>query len=273
MPESSEKELAVLSIATNGYLIYYESLLESYKRKAENISSIEFHIFTDDIVEARRILIKFSEISLVIHEIESYKWPEATLLRYRIYKNELDSINAKYLMHLDSDMLFKEDIERRFNEMFFSNGMSLVKHPGFYRENNLKIVERVLCHPKRTIADFFNRVKMGGLGSWETNRKSTAYVRRSKRRTYYCGGAWIGEKSSFKQFIVTNAANVDRDLERGYIAKWHDESHLNHWATMNTFKELKPNYCFDATYPNLKKLCPVIEAVNKSLSDPSWGRK
>ena len=49
------------------------------------------------------------------------------------------------------------------------------------------------------------------------------------------------------------AERVTKDLEKGVIAEWHDESHLNRYLIDNPADvTLSPNYCFDEQFLNKK---------------------
>jgi hypothetical protein len=106
--------------------------------------------------------------------------------------------------------------------------------------------------------------RVGALGSWESSKASNAYVPRLKRKTYFCGGIWLGNKEVFLEFCELLKKRVNDDLERNIIAIWHDESHLNWWAANNPFTLQSPKYCFDPTYKQLSHLSEIIRAVDKS---------
>jgi hypothetical protein len=73
-----------------------------------------------------------------------------------------------------------------------------VQHPGFYR----------------------------GGGSWETNNWSQAYVYPPARKYYLAGGFQGGAK--YYKFCLAIKKGIDKDIESGHIAVWHDESYWNH---------------------------------------------
>jgi hypothetical protein len=103
----------------------------------------------------------------------------------------------------------------------------------------------------------------GGLGSWEQNPDSTAFVDRSERNNYVCGGTWIATREEFINMVQELDTQVAIDESRGVLATWHDESHLNKWASKNSHIILNPEFCYDASYPQLSKIIPVITAVDK----------
>jgi hypothetical protein len=90
-------------------------------------------------------------------------------------------------------------------------------------------------------------------------------VARRNRKNYYCGGIWLGKKESVLDFAHNLYINVSKDYENDVTAVWHDESHLNRWASENVFKEHNPSYCFAEGYKNLDGLVGKITAVEKSI--------
>ena len=101
------------------------------------------------------------------------------------------------------------------------------------------------------------------MGSWESNASSSAFVTRKSRTQYFCGGTWFGKRGSILDLLNILSKQVESDLQNNLIANWHDESHLNRWSTENSHGIENPELCFDATYPQLRRLRPVITAVRK----------
>ena len=89
-------------------------------------------------------------------------------------------------MHLDADMLVRADFLKtiEFNELI--GGIGLVAHPGFWRPKRAR-GRMYLQNPKMLISDIRRLITYGSLGSWETRKQSSAYVRRSNRQRYVCG--------------------------------------------------------------------------------------
>ena len=75
----------------------------------------------------------------------------------------------------------------------------------------------------------------------------------------------MGERYAFKNLISTLAQNTQSDLEAGYIARWHDESHLSWWASHFEHETLSSEYCFDESKKNVLGLNPRIIAVHKKV--------
>lgn len=266
MMTSHEPKLAIFSIATNRYLNYYIDLINSYSRKCDHGLNVEFHLFTDQDEKAQAIFLNYPWVKISTHKIDPYTWPAATLLRYKIYLEEFDRIQADYFMHLDADMLFLSDIGPHLEDIFIEDSMFLVRHPGFYRPTGFKYLKFALSRPHIAVKDLSRKIRDGGVGAWEKNKSSSSFVNRSSRKKYYCGGTWIGSSRAFKDFLEVNTKNVDLDRRQGVMAVWHDESHLNKWAANNTFIELGPAFCYEPTYRQLESIKPIIMAVDKKDS-------
>ncbi len=258
--------LGVLSIATNDYLKYWFEMAKSLDLNTQEDNKVFLHLFTDQPTKARRLASVLRHCQVGIYEIPSFGWPDATLLRYRIFEREIENFTQDILMYLDADMLVSTNLVAELKQMIDMNKVSLVCHPGFWREKGLK--RRTLLYiknPKLAIADLRMKIAHGGIGSWERRKVSTAFVPRSKRKFYVCGGTWLGPNTLVKQLISSLSRQVDKDESNSVMAVWHDESHLNSWASKNEYKILSPRYCHDATYIQLKNLEPAITAVNKAI--------
>jgi lipopolysaccharide biosynthesis glycosyltransferase len=257
-----KKSLGIVTIATNKYLGYWEELVLSFDNTNLNLD-VNFHVFTDRVLEANEFHRKIPNKNILIHEISNYGWPNATLLRYEIINKFSDSLDEEYLMHLDADMLFTPDFSSIFNGINMGNYMNFVLHPGFYRnkgnyKNNLSL-ERIV----QKLKDIKLLVTLGGIGAWETRKTSSAFVPRGLRKKYFCGATWFGDRTSFMNFTKKMEKQVSNDFEKGVIAIWHDESHLNSFTAKNDFKELSPTFCFDELSMKSSGIKPAIIAVRK----------
>ena len=109
------------------------------------------------------------------------------------------------------------------------------------------------------------KAKFGGLGTWERNELSRAFVPRSLRKNYVCGGAWLGKNSEILNLCKILSSRINEDLGQNIVAVFHDESHLNWYQANNNFSLLSPELCFDPSYPQLSALTPKILAVDKNV--------
>lgn len=262
---SNNPSIGILSIATNKYRKYWITMVESAAMNLPNKSTITFHLFTDDINECKKAIGKFQSFQFKFYSIPSFGWPEATLLRYKIYSESVEHFNETILMHLDADMLIQGDFSAIFNEKNFFDGIGLVMHPGYFRPDGRKLLKLYMRQPRLLVRDIRTKIIHGALGSWESNKSSEAFVPKRARRIYFCGGVWFGFNQAFKELVTSLNVQVENDSISGIMAIWHDESHLNAWATTNPHTNFPPSLCFDETYENLSGLPNIITAVDKGI--------
>ena len=260
--------LGIVSIATRTYLRFWKAQAASIDRHTQIANALCLYLFTDKVQEAEEFSQTLRNVRVKVFEIPSLGWPDATLLRYRIICQAKEALESEdLLMYLDADMLVVDALD--VNEMWASSalGMALVRHPGFCRPKGLSGIVTYLKHPKVLLGDLLMMVTRGGLGTWETRPISAAYVQRSNRKSYYCGGIWWGSSEIFLKFAKDLRNSVDIDIGRGLTAVFHDESHLNMWAVNNPHSAESPAYCFVDSFPWLQNLNPKIKAVDKGIVD------
>ena len=261
------KSIGVLSIATNIYINYWRDMAYSFDACAQESDGVVLHVFTNQVNEVEQIRKDLKNVSVVAHKIPNYKWPEATLLRYQIFDAAAEDLSEGLLMHLDADMIINRSPLETIYKASATSSICLVSHPGFWRPKGF--VQKAKFY-RKNVAVLLNDLRMkfivGGLGSWETNKQSTAFVQRRFRREYVCGGTWFGERQSFLKMVSELSRNVTADLEQNRIAVWHDESHLNSWASQNAHITLEPEFCYVETYPQVEGLIATITAVDKTIA-------
>lgn len=261
---SPTASVGVVSVATNIYLSYWKEMARSADAKLGPGRSLTLHVFTDQPVDALSFQPGLKRAKIVAHKVPSFGWPEATLLRYKMFSEAADYLSQDLLMHLDADMLVVRDVDLDFAFADSSERMLLVAHPGFWRPPaRSKKIKLYAANPNLAMRDIKRMVATGGLGTWEERPESTAYVPRHLRKTYVCGGTWMGTRGQFHQTLDELATCVDFDLERGIVAVWHDESHLNRWASYNPHQLLSPAYCYAQGRKHLSGISELIRAVDK----------
>lgn len=259
--EIKKRSFGILTIATNIYIDYWMSMATSVEDSLEDDDFVISYVFTDQVDLANDFASKLRKLRVVVTRIEPYGWPDATLLRYEIFSKHSHLFTTDCLMYLDADMLICKNFINFFDLQCQGSDVIGVLHPGYWRPSRKVIF--YLNNPKMIIGDVRQFFKIGGIGSWETNHKSLAFVKRRLRRQYYCGGVWLGQTHSVLQMINVLSKRVNMDLRNGIIAKWHDESHLNYWFANNPHQTLGPEFCFVKEYVYLQSLEPVIIAVTK----------
>jgi hypothetical protein len=256
--------IGILTVATNRYIEYWKVMVLSVQENLFPCHDLTFYVFTDQTKNLADFSNLNPQLDLKILGIEPLGWPEATLLRYEIYERYSDSYTEDFLMHLDADMIATSSAESIFLGENWSSGMMFVAHPGYWREPSKRArLAMYFKTPELAIRDLYRYLRLGAIGAWETNDKSMAHVPRERRKNYACGGIWLGERGPFLGFITKMASHVRTDLSIGYIAKWHDESHLNWWVSTNQNKLQPPNLCHDNSFKNLRNIEGIITAVRK----------
>ena len=243
-------------IATNNYINRWKTVAQDLEDHAyKGIGSVTIHLFTNEIIAARDFAKNnLKRINLMVHEVKAWGWPEATLLRYEFFSEASDQLNSDFLVYLDSDMRVVDDFGAITKQLLSGKGIGVVRHPGYFILNKWKRIKEYISTPSLAISDIKLGLRnSGSLGAWETNKLSRAFVPRSLRRTYVHGAIWFGYRDDFLRLCKTLAENTRIDLEKGVIAKWHDESHLNSFITKNRHKIFDNRLSFVFGYSQLEE--------------------
>jgi histo-blood group ABO system transferase len=139
------------------------------------------------------------------------------MMRLSMYDMHSDLLSQMdYLFATDADMLFVDTV----GDEILSDRVA-TQHPGF----------------------------VGKRGTYETNRISTAYVGPQEGQYYFAGGFNGGSSKEFLKMVHTITENIKKDLEKGFIAVWHDESHINRYFINNPpTLILSPSYCYPESW-------------------------
>ena len=236
----------------------------SFKTNYEGDHEVTFHVFSDQTEKISELKNVLKNTDIVHHKIPAYGWPDATLLRYEVISEAYKILNEDILVHIDADMIFEGNPVDLFRAVI-NEKMLFVQHPGFYRPHGRIEKVKYYFSFRSLIRDLYLIISNGGIGAWEKRKASSAYIPRKFRRQYFCGAVWAGKNRVVKEFCLEASRRTKKDLSNNLVARWHDESHLNRYAINHPIIFLDPRFCFDETYPQLKKLNPVIVAVDKSI--------
>jgi hypothetical protein len=265
MTIKDSSSIGVMTVATNLYLDYWKDLVTSAESVSLKSDLVKFFVFTDSSKSVQDFARGLRNVEVYAIEIPPYRWPEATLLRYKVFLENFEKLDVDILIHLDADMTINANPWRRIRKDLERVNVCLVRHPGFWRPRLFARMVVYLRNPSLLAADIKQKILVGGLGAWEDEVESEAFVPRMHRRKYFCGGVWFGRRENIHALLSELSTATENDLNKGIVAVWHDESHLNRWAGQNTFGEECPEMCFDETYSQLQGLSPVITAVRKTL--------
>ena len=185
-------------------------------------------------------------------------FPQSTLQRYRMFYEQAGKlVNFDQVFYCDIDMTFVAPVTKTD---IYSPGITATRHPGFM---------------------VYDRLDESGVpvsihGTPEYDPRSTAALPLDADNRYYCGGFNGGDAQTFLAMSDTLRRNIDADTARGFIAKWNDESHLNHYLYHNPpAKVLTPSFCYPEDYRGQwgwppQQYSPILIALNKAK--PIWSR-
>jgi len=152
-------------------------------------------------------------------------WPYVTLMRYHTMLGQREWLSAhSHIFYLDIDM----EVVGPGGEEILSDGITGTIHTSFI------LSKGTYCTP-------------------EENPRSTACLSKKDIRKMYTGCFVGGESKAFLSMCETISKNTDIDNANGFIAVWHDESHLNRYLYDHPpTKELGEDYNAWNRKPNTK---------------------
>ena len=148
----SVNSIGIASVATNKYLDFYFDLVKSFKDNCLQFSEITFYLFTDRSMEANTRAKENSFSNIVVIEIPSLGWPDASLMRYNIFYENREIFDTDILVYLDSDMLVIQNPVAQF--VLADQIMTFIRHPGYYYEFSMRFFRYTLKNPKKVASLF-----------------------------------------------------------------------------------------------------------------------
>jgi hypothetical protein len=198
-------KIAFVVTATGAYFDhFFDDLARSILERAFPSHQVSVLCLTDRSLPARAG-VRFARI-------ERLGWPFDSLLKFHRLREAYPAIDADFLFCVDADML----VVGEFDAAILGSPLCAVVHPSFY-----------------------NRTSRA---TFETDPISTAFVPKERRRCYYQGCLFGGQRHALASMIDAIALSIEADLSRAVIAVWHDESHLNKFASENAILALDPGY-------------------------------
>ena len=211
--------IGILYICTGRYSMFWGKFYKSAERYlTQGYPCIrEYYVFTD------APSVYGEKENGHIHRIyqENLGWPRNTLMRFHMFlriKEQLER-ETDYLYFFNANMQFRVPVGKEFLPDDLSNGLVGCIHPGYCKNTNLEF-------------------------AYDRNPVSTAYIPIGAGEFYYAGGLNGGTTEAFLKMSETIRDNINKDDEKGVIALWHDESHINRYFLDNPPKRLSPAYCY-----------------------------
>lgn len=206
--------IAILYICTGEYYVFWEKFYESFEKYFLTDCPKRYFVFTD----YSKDYFKGGNIEVIYQR--QLGWPFDTLLRFEMFSNIIDRLEKyDYIFFMNANMQCVTSLSP--DEFLPQNeGLIFVKHPGFWNKNR----------------DSY---------TYESNPKSTAYIKKNEGKYYVCGGVNGGKSAEYIKLIKEIKEKVQKDLDNEIIAVWHDESHLNRYLIDHSgYKILGPEYCY-----------------------------
>lgn len=207
-------KIGILYICTGKYDVFWQGFYESAEKYLMPNTEKHYFVFTDS---------EQIQSTDKIHKIyqERLGWPKDTLMRFHLFLNIEDDLKRMdYLFFFNANYTFVKPItENEILPTEKDNFLTGQIHPVAY-------------HKKRKDYDY------------ETNKNSTAYINKNSGNFYFAGGLLGGRTAEFLKLSHTLKENIDKDEEVNFIAKWHDESHINKYFSEIEPKKLHPGYCY-----------------------------
>jgi histo-blood group ABO system transferase len=225
-------KICILTIATNKYIQFVEKLYDTIEENFLNGHEINGLIFTNHECETSDNI----KISQIGHE----PWPIPTLKRYNYFVQEKEHIlKYDYCFYLDADMR----IDSKVGDEVLGDLVATI-------------------HPYK----FFEKPEQF---SYERRPESLAYIPVGEGKHYFAGGFNGGKTEKFIEMSEVIADRVNKDMENGIIAVWHDESHMNRYLIDNPPTTiLNPSYCFAEEFIGTEyPFDPKIIALKKNHNE------
>lgn len=252
----SMKSIGILYIATGPYITFWEAFYKSFENFFLKNTEKHYYIFTD------KSEFYGSDNPRVHKTYQKFQpWPIPTLLKFQTFleiKDEL--LKHDYLYQSNGPVICVKEVKE---EDFLpredcGEKMMFTLHPGYYNKKNM----------------YF---------PYERRRESLAYVPYNCGKEYVFGAMNGGVASDYIEFAEMLNERIVDDLNRGIIAEWHDESHINCMLTkMNNYRLLPMSYAyppsFDVPAEKIvvcldKRNNPVLESIKDKKVFEFKGRK
>lgn len=202
--------IAILYICTGKYNQFFEGFYKSAEKYLLNGHDKTYFVWTDDDSIAEGL----SNVRIYHKRCEGF--PKDSLFRFEMFLQAEDELKQfDYIYFINSNAEFRSNV-----------GVELLPDDSGLAMG--RWTKRDSQHPM-----FY---------PYERRKKSFAYVAPYKPPyIYFMGGLNGGKSDVYLNMIRTLATNIRDDYERGIIAKFHDESHINAYMRTHRGKVL-PTY-------------------------------
>ncbi len=228
--EKSPK-VAVLYICTGEYIYFWKKFYYSMRKFFLPGADVHYYVFTD----AEKVV---GEKKENVHRVfqKQLGWPYDTLRRFEMFlgiEEELQQYD--YLFFFNSNIVVKKKIQKEDFLPTPKERLVFTKHPGFYAKDNTEF-------------------------TYERNPESLAYIPEGEGNVYVAGGLNGGETKAFLEMAKELQRRIKLDEEKGIIAIYHDESHINRYVyELEDYKLLHPGYLYPEDWKMpFQKVCFLL---------------
>lgn len=210
---SNKPKIGILYICTGRYSSFWEGFYHSAQEFMFNGADLRFYVFTDN----ESLLRSYIPNVMFIYS-KAEPWPFPTLMRFRTFLAQEAKYDVDYLLFCNANLRVTSSIN--ISDVFGDSELFATVHPGY-------------------------EGKITSSFPYELNSKSRAYTE-IRAPDYVCGGFNGGKKSAFLGLCSTLNDRIQKDLDEGIIAIWHDETHFNRYYAENIckFNLITADYCF-----------------------------
>lgn len=212
------KSIGILYICTGPYCLFWEDFYNTFEKNFLPGFEKKYFVFTD-----ADYIYKEELPNVIRYETKPQPWPLITLLRFATFLSIEDEIKkCDYLMFSNANIVCEKTVDASeiLPRESYGETLFVTAHPGYFKKNKAE-------YP------------------YEHDKKSLAYIPWNLGNTYVIGAFFGGTSKAFIGLSKTLRKNIEEDLKRNVIAKWHDESHLNRYIVNRyDIRVLPPEYCY-----------------------------
>jgi len=229
-------KIAILYICTGRYAQFFDGFYESAEKFLLPGMEKRYFVFTD-----QEQLTTAENVELLIRPCRGF--PEDSLFRFDRFLEIKDKLkDYDYTFFFNANMRFVAPV----GEELLEERLTAVLHPGYYDKPAWR-------YP------------------YERNKQSKAYIpAHEENYHYYMGSLNGGRTADYLALAETCSRHIHEDWDKGIVACYHDESHLNHYLREHNCKPLSPAYAYiegkDLPFE------PKILLIDKTRLDPYFNK-
>lgn len=203
-------KIAILYICTGRYAQFFDGFYESAEKFLLPGMEKRYFVFTD-----QEQLTTAENVELLIRPCRGF--PEDSLFRFDRFLEIKDKLkDYDYTFFFNANMRFVAPV----GEELLEERLTAVLHPGYYDKPAWR-------YP------------------YERNKQSKAYIpAHEENYHYYMGSLNGGRTADYLALAETCSRHIHEDWDKGIVACYHDESHLNRYLREHNCKPLSPAYAY-----------------------------